>query len=148
MVYDRSNNEITQLTSDLLFDKNAAVSPTGNAIVWEKCHTTGFGCDIYSAIRNGPGDYTTRLLTGAPSEDHQPVTNGQIVVYISNQSGENDIYFQPVTGGTATHLPIPGEQRDLSIAGNLISFESQMPFGNLTQYDLFLMTSIPQSSTA
>ena len=89
-------------------------------------------------IRNAPGDYTIKLLKGDFTFDPQPVTNGQLVAYLSNQTGENDIYFQPVTGGAETHLSIPGDQRNVSISGTLISFESQMPSGNTTEYDIFV----------
>jgi hypothetical protein len=122
-VYDLNTGSVAQLTNDALFDKNPAVSPTGNAVVWEKCQTEFSGCVIYSAIQTGPGTFQTQLLAGV-GENHMPHTNGQIAVYISNKSGENDIYYQPVGGGAETHLSIPGDQRDVSISGNLIAFES------------------------
>jgi len=34
------------------------------------------------------------------------------------------VYYQPVAGGTETHLAIAGNQRDVAISGNLIAFES------------------------
>ena len=132
-VYDQSTGTVTRLTNDALFDRNPAVSPTGNAVVWEKCQPNGTGCDIYSAIQTGPGTYQTQLLTG-PGEDRLPDTNGEIVVYISDKSGENDIYFQRVGGSTEFHLAIPGDQRDVSISGDLIAFESQVQVG----YDVFV----------
>ena len=84
-----------RLTDDLLFDKNASVSPTGNAVVWEKCKTDGTECNVYAAVQTSPGEFSTRALTNAAGENRYPDTNGQIAVYISNRSGENDIYFQP-----------------------------------------------------
>lgn len=135
-VYDRTTGVVSRLTNDALFDKNAAVSPTGNTIVWEKCQTTGLGCDIYAATQTSPGVFITQPLAVGDSEERNPKTNGDIVVYVSNQSGENDIYVQPLTGGPANHLAIPGDQRDLSLAGNLLSFESLPP--GTTQYDLYV----------
>jgi len=134
-VYDLGTQTDIRLTNDLLFDKNPAVSPTGNAVVWEKCQTDGFGCNVYSAIQTSPGVFTTRLLT-AKGENRSPDTNGQIAVYISDRTGENDIYFQPLAGGAETQIAIPGDQRGLSISGNLLSFESQ-PEGQ-TEYDVFV----------
>ena len=135
-LYDVSTATLTRLTDDTLFDGNAAVSPNGNAVVWEKCQTSAFDCDVYAAIQTSPSVFTTTALTGAEGEDHQPETNGAIVVYASNRGGETDIYFQPVTGGAETRLSIPGDQRDPSISGNLIAFESQgQPF-NPTEYDI------------
>jgi hypothetical protein len=132
-VYDFSTGMVTRLTDDALFDKNPAVSPTGNAIVWEKCQTDAAGCDIYSAIQTSPGVFTTRALTGAASEDRFPDTNGEILVYTSTRGGETDIYYQPVGGGTETQIAIPGDQRDVAISENLIVFESQT-----TGYDIFV----------
>lgn len=133
-VYDLGTQTDIRLTNDLLFDKNPAISPTGNAVVWEKCQTDGFGCNVYSAVQSSPGVFTSRALTNGTGENRSPDTNGQIAVYISDRSGENDIYFQPLTGGAETRIAIPGDQRDLSISGNLISFESQ----NQTEYDVMV----------
>lgn len=133
--YDLSTGTDIRLTNDLLFDKNPAMSPTGNAVVWEKCQTDGTGCNIYSSIQTSPGVFTTRALTSA-GENRNPDTNGQIAVYISNRSGENDIYYQPLSGGTETRIALAGDQRDLSISGNLISFATQLP--NQSQYDIYV----------
>lgn len=136
-VYDRSTGNVTRLTEDFLFDRGPAVSPTGNAIVWEKCQTNGLGCDIYASLQTAPGVFTTSQLTFANGEDRFPRTNGDIAVYISNRSGENDIYLQSLAGGSEVPLSIPGDQRDLNIVGNLISFESS-PLGTNSQYDIYL----------
>jgi len=132
-VYDINTGTVTQLTNDTLLDKNPSVSPDGNVVVWEKCQPNGTGCDIYSATRTGPNAFTTQLLTAA-GEDRTPKTNGQITVYVSDKNGENDIYFQRVGSSTEMHLSIPGDQRDVSISGNLIAFESGSP----SNYDIFV----------
>lgn len=132
--YDENTGIVTQLTTDTLMDLNPSVSPDGNVVVWEKCRPDGTGCDIYSATQAGPGAFTTRLLSGA-GEDRTPDTNGQLVVYLSNQSGENDIYLRRVDGSNEMRLSIPGDQRDVRISGNLIVFESQTADRS---YDIFL----------
>lgn len=132
-VFDLNTNSVARLTNDALFDKNPAVSPTGNAIVWEKCVTDGAGCDIYSAVQTSPGVFVTQALTDATGEDRFPDTNGDVVVYTSTRGGETDIYYQPVGGGNETQIAIPGEQRDVAVSGNLIVFESQT-----TGYDIFV----------
>ena len=134
-VYDRNTGNVTPLSNDALLNRFASVSPDGRVVVWEKCQTDGTGCDIYSATQTGPGVFTTRILTGA-GEDHFPATNGEIVAYISDKSGENDIYFQRLGSSTEMHLSIPGDQRDVTISGNLIAFESggQFPLN----YDIFV----------
>ena len=137
-LYDPSTGIVTPLTNDALFDKNPAVSPNGNAIVWEKCQTDGAGCNIYAATQTSPGVFTTLALTGAAGENRFPDTNGEIVVYTSTRGGETDIYYQPVGGGTETQIAIPGEQRDVSISGSLIAFESEVQTANFPAYDIFV----------
>jgi hypothetical protein len=132
-VYDRNTGIVTQITNDTLSNRDPAVSPDGKFVVWQKCQANGSGCDIYSATQTGPGAFTTRLLTGA-GEDTAPDTNGQLVVYLSDKSGDNDIYMQRVDGSSEMHLALPGDQRDLRISGNLLVFESQTG----TSYDVFL----------
>jgi WD40 repeat protein len=136
-VYDLSLQLRVRLTNDNLFDKNPAVSPDGNSWVWEKCQTNTSGCDIYTTIRFGSGTFFTRHLTGA-GEDRGPDTNGQLVVYVSDKNGENDIYLQPVASGSEMHVPIPGDQRNVTMSGNLIAFESQVQLGNQMEYDIFV----------
>ena len=123
-LYDLNTDSVTRLTNDTLFDKNPAVSPSGNAVVWEKCQTDGLGCQIYSAIQTGPGAFTTHVLTSGTGESRMPDTNGTVAVYVSDRSGENDVYYQAVAGGPETHLSIPGDQRDVAVSGTLIAFES------------------------
>ena len=132
-VYDLTTGTVSRLTNDSLLDQVPAVSPTGDAVVWEKCQINGTGCDIYSATRTSAGTFQTQLLTGV-GEDRRPHTNGDLVVYVSDKSGENDIYFQRVGGSTEFHLSIPGDQREPTISGDLIAFESGTP-GN---YDIFV----------
>jgi hypothetical protein len=136
-VYDFNTTSVTRLTNDALFDLNPALSPTGSAVVWEKCITDApvdaIDCDIYSAIQTSPGVFTTHALTDATSEDHRPDTNGDIVVYTSNRGGETDVYYQPVGGGVETQIAIPGDQRDVRISGNMIVFESH----TATAYDVY-----------
>jgi hypothetical protein len=132
-VYDQNTGITTELTNDGLMNRDPAVSPDGKVVVWEKCQTNGTGCDIYSATQTGPGAFTTRLVTSS-GEDRSADTNGQLVVYISDKSGENDIYFQRVDGSNEMHLAVPDDQRDVRISGNLIVFESRTSFW----YDVFL----------
>ena len=121
--YDQSTATITRLTNDDLINTNPRVSPTGNVIVWQKCQHDGTGCAIYSAVQTGPGTFQTTLLTGA-GENRSPATNGTLVAYISDKNGENDIYYQRGRRSSAPFHP-PGDQRDVSISGDWIAFESQ-----------------------
>jgi hypothetical protein len=90
--------------------------------VWQKCETNLLGCNVYAAIRTSPGVFTTRALTtDGNSSSFESATNGEVAVYLSSRSGERDIYYQPLAGGSEVHLVIPGDQRDPSISGDLIS---------------------------
>src|SRR5262249_55081542 len=137
-LYDLSTGTVTRLTNDTLFDKMVAVSPTGNALVWEKSQTDGTGGDIYAAIQTSPGVFSVSALAGAAGEEHNPHTNGEVVVYTSKRAGETDIFLQPIGGGPETQLALPGEQRDPSISGNLIVFESEVPTATWPQFDIFV----------
>jgi len=137
-IYDLGTRAVTWLTDDGLYDRSAAVSPNGNAVVWEKCQNDGFNCDVYAATQTAPGVFTTVALTGAAGDELASVTNGKIAVYTSSRGGETDIYFQPVGGGAETQLFIPGHQRNPSISGDLISFESEIVVGQTAEYDIFV----------
>jgi len=133
-VYDQNTGTTTQLTSDGLLNRDPAVSPDGKTVVWEKCQGNGTGCDIYEATQTGPGAFTTRRLTDA-GEDRFADTNGQVITYLSDKSGETDVYIQRVDGSNEMHIALPGDQRDVRISGNLIVFESEVAAGS---YDVFL----------
>ena len=133
--YDLSGGTVTQLTNDSLFNRNPDVSPNGEVVTWQKCQHNLLTCDIYATIKTAPGVFTTRALTtDGYSSPYRSATNGEVAVYISDRTGEHDIYYQPVTGGTEVHLAIPGDQRDATISGELISFESGTDHG----YDTFV----------
>src|SRR5207253_922428 len=95
VVYNLATGTTTRLTNDALMDTNANVSPDGNVVVWQKCQTTGFGCDIYVAVQTAPGTFTITNLTNGAGENRDPATNGSVVVYTSTRNGETDIFYQP-----------------------------------------------------
>ena len=133
-VYDQDTGVTTRLTNDQLFDKSVDVSPTGNVLVWEKCHTDGTACDIYSAVQTAPDVFTVSALVSSPGEERDPHTNGQFVVYTSDRSGLIHVYFQPIGGGSETQIILSGNQRNPKISGNLIAFESEVG----TEYHIFV----------
>ena len=136
--YDLSTGTVTQLTNDSLVNRNPEVSSNGDAVVWSQCTSAGeFDCNVYSATRTSPGVFTTRALTAARHESvYETSTDGEVAVYVSDRTGERDIYYQPLTGGTEVHLAIPGNQFNPTISGGLISFESDnFPARNIYVYD-------------
>ena len=137
-VYGPSIDWVNQLTNDTLFDKNPALSATGQTIAWEKCQTDGVGCGIYWGYQvSPPVGYVTGLLTGV-GENHRPDTNDEFVVYTSTRGGETDIYYKPLSNSPEMQIAIPGEQRDVRISGNLIVFESQTAGSDPFFHDVFV----------
>lgn len=132
--YDLNTATVTPLTNDNMVNLWPNVSPDGDVVVWDKCRDFLVDCAVYAAAQTSPGVFTTRALTDVSSRGNFPFTNGEIVVYASNRSGENDIYYQALTGGAEVHLSIPGDQRWPRISGDLISFESQ----DASDYDIFV----------
>src|SRR5689334_2477671 len=132
--YDLSTGTVTPLTNDALANSFPNTSPDGNVVVWDKCQTNGLVCAVYAAVQTAPGVFTTKPLTDAGGRWHLPFTDGQIAVYVSDRSGENDVYYQTLASGAEVHLAIPGDQRWARISGHLITFESQDANG----YDIFL----------
>lgn len=133
-IYNLSTRTVTQLTDGSLVNKNPNVSPDGDAIVWEQCQTNELNCAVYAAVQTALGVFTTKALTQPGGTNHSPSTNGSIAVYISDRSGENDVYYQDLASGAEVHLAIPGNQRKATISGELISFESQ----NQNGFDIFV----------
>jgi hypothetical protein len=130
LVYDLATNTTSRLTADALMDTNPAVSPTGNAVVFQKCQTNGAGCNIYVATQIAPGVFSTTLLPGQTGENFNPATNGSVVVYTATRNLETHVYYQPIAGGAETQLPLTGTQRNPSVSGNLIAFDSQQVTGD------------------
>ena len=153
ITYDLSTGIVTPLTSDSLIDRSPKVSPNGNAVVWEKCQISNDGCDVYAAVRTAPGVFTTRALTTGGGEDRFPSTDGEVVVYTSDRTGERDVYYQPLDVSSEVHLSIPGDQRRATVSRHLISFESrQLLSSDIYIYDirtgtLSKATSAPHNET-
>lgn len=127
VVYDLATNAQIRLTNDAMLDQRPALSPDGSQLVWQKCQSTGLGCDIYRSSRGATGWGAPVHLTGPEGEDGAPDTNGNLVVYASTRNGETDIFYRPVGGGAETRIALPGAQQNPRIAGAYISFETVTP---------------------
>jgi Tol biopolymer transport system component len=135
VTYNLATNTTTRLTNDSLRDTNPEVSADGNVIVFQKSATNGTGSDIWVSVQTSPGVFTTSAVTGSPGEDVDPTTNGSVVAYASDRDGDFDIYLKSVGGGVETHLDLPGVQRNPSISGGGIAFESNE---SGVQFDIYL----------
>jgi len=116
-----------RLTNDLRFDSQPQVSPTGDLIVWMSCATTGtLTCDIRKATRSGSG-WAVADVTLNSDSDQNPDSDGHLIAFDSTRSGDRDIYWQSAGGGPEQRLELPGQQRNPSVSGGVIVFESVAP---------------------
>lgn len=97
------------------------VSPAGNMIVWASCPAGTFtNCSIMKSTLS-LGVWSAPAFVMNATADN-PDTDGTNIVFDSG----GDIFFQPADGGPATQLEIEGVQRNPSIAGGVIAFESDI----------------------
>jgi hypothetical protein len=117
---------LTRLSEDSVLDWMPAVSADGSTVVWNKCTGNNTGCDIWSA-RAVEGGYDVTQLTGGEGEESYPDTNGEVVAYVTRRVvdgvAESDIAWQPVGGGEAQRLALPGVDNNPSVSGPLLAFE-------------------------
>ncbi len=128
VAYDLDSGVATALSSDGVTNTNrdTAVSPDGRLVAWSKCALGGSVCEIYVSTRNADGSWSGAVQLTAPGaeEDILPDTNGAVVAYASNRSGDYDIYWQQTDGSNLRQLSLAGNQTNPNMSGSLISFES------------------------
>jgi hypothetical protein len=122
----------TQVTSDARTDQAPQVAPNGDLVVYESC---GTNCDIRQAARSG-SSWVVSSITATADEEHNPDSDGTLIVYDAVRAGDQDIAWQPVGGGPEQRLELPGSQRNPSVRDGVIAFES-VPLG-VTAADLYL----------
>jgi hypothetical protein len=156
MVDNLDTGQVTPLTNDTtLLNLEPSVSPDGSVVTWAKCAGTFSACDVWDAVLGSNGWVVHQLTTDNASE--LPHTNGQIVVYNSTRNGEEDIHWQPVSGGPEQTIPFPGPDRNPHISGNLIvfdHFDTTAPVPNWDVYayslatgTLYQITNTPTNET-
>ena len=128
VAYDLDSGVATALSSDGVTNTNrdTTVSPDGRLVAWSKCALGGSVCEIYVSTRNADGSWSGAVQLTAPGaeEDILPDTNGAVVAYASNRSGDYDIYWQQTDGSNLRQLSLAGNQTNPNMSGSLISFES------------------------
>jgi hypothetical protein len=151
---------LTRLSEDSSVDRTPAVSADGKTVAWTKCATSIDGCDIWAA-HAVEGGYEVAQLTGTEGEESQPDTNGDVVAYVTRRTvdgvTEADIAWQPVSGGDAHRLPLPGPDSNPNVSGPIIAFErrdatSTSPNFDIMLYDLrtqtfYRLTETPESES-
>ncbi|HEX8818281.1 MAG TPA: hypothetical protein VF794_00010 [Archangium sp.] len=160
--YRLDSAALTRLSEDTAVDRTPAVSMDGSTVTWTKCATSSAGCDIWAAHAVA-GGYEVLQLTGPEGEESQSDTNGEVVTYVSRSTVdgvvESDIAWQPVGGGQAQRLSLPGTDTNPNVSGPLIAFERReasagdtSPNFDITLYDLrtqtfYQLTQTPESET-
>lgn len=130
---------LVNLSNSSRTDGSPAVSPLGDAVVWESCDGGFVNCDVMKAIRSGGVWGVASVVSDTAAGERNPDTDGITVVYDSNRAGTlggGDIFFQPLSGGAEVQISMDGLQRNPSISGGVIAFESKAPGG--TTWDLFV----------
>jgi hypothetical protein len=112
-----------RVTNDTRYDQAPSVAPLGDLIVYESCQSSPGNCDVRQARWNG-SSWVVSGLTNNGEPEFNPDTDGVVVVYDAVRSGEKDIYWQPVGGGSEQVLALPGAQRNPSVSSGVIAFES------------------------
>jgi hypothetical protein len=116
---------LNNLSSSAALDMSPAVSPNGNAVVWQAC--TGSSCSILKATFNGTSWSSSVVVANVPAVNASPDTDGTSIVFDSDRAGSvdgSDIYLQSLSGGADTQLSLAGAQRNPSIADGIVAFES------------------------
>jgi hypothetical protein len=109
---------LTDVSASGLDDRSPAVSPAGDVITWSSCDS--FTCSVMKSTRTGGVWSAPSVVRAAPAAN--PDTDGVNIVYDS----AGDIFFQPVVGGADTQLVLSGVERNPSISGGVIAFESSV----------------------
>jgi hypothetical protein len=116
---------LTNLSNSAAFDSSPAVSPSGQAVVWQACSVSS--CSVLKSTFNGTSWSSAVVVANAPAVNTNPDTDGTSIAYDSDRAGSvdgSDIYFQPLSGGADTQISLNGAQRNPSISGGIIAFES------------------------
>jgi hypothetical protein len=144
MVENLDTQQVTALTSDTtLQNLEPSVSADGSVVTWVKCTSSFSGCDAWDAVLDN-GAWVEHQLT-SDSATELPHSNGQIVVYNSTRGGEQDIYWQPVSGGPEQHLVFAGPDRNPHVSGNLIVFDHFDTTASIPNWDVYAYSLATQT---
>lgn len=116
---------LANISNSVAFDSGPAVSPNGNAVVWQAC--AAGNCSILKSTFNGTSWSSSVVVANAPALNTSPDTDGTSIAYDSDRAGSvdgSDIYLQALSGGADTQLSLAGAQRNPSIANGIVAFES------------------------
>src|SRR5690242_14469083 len=139
VVENLGTQQVTPLTNDTTMQNlEPSVSPDGSVVTWAKCAGSFSACDVWDAVlgNGGMGGMVEHQLT-TDNASELPHSKGQIVVYNSTRNGEEDIYGQPVSGGTEQQITFPGPDRNPHISGTLIVFDHFDTTASTPNWDVY-----------
>jgi len=139
VIHDLTTAASVRITNDTILDGSPSVSPDGNVVTWEHCSASFSNCDILRAVKSG-AVWTVSVVSDSVDPEGNPDTNGSLVVYDSSRSGNSDIFWRPITGGSEVQLQLTSSDRNPSIAGNFIAFESRATL--LVKADIYVYDMI------
>jgi hypothetical protein len=144
VVYNLPSQTLTRLTSSGRMEEVPAISPDGNVLAWMDC-ASFTSCAIDDAVYSNGSWAANALTTTADGYCNHPDTNGTIVAYdctrTVNGVTSDNVYFQPVGGGTEQEINWGGQGEDPSVAGNFISFAGETP--GATNHQLYVAELTP-----
>lgn len=120
-----------------------AVSPTGYAVVWERCDVAFTTCAVMKSIRSGGVWGPAQVVSDTGPANLNPDTDGTTIVYDSDRPSATgqDIYFRPLSGGPEVQLQIAGEQRNPNVSQGVIAFESRLTNSSPTDIYLYVIAT-------
>jgi hypothetical protein len=137
----------TCLTASDMMNRDPAVSPDGNTVVWAKCTGLSSGCDIWAVSKNAAGGWDApRAITTGGGNDLLPDTNGVVVTYASNLDGDSDIYYSNLDGtGLTSRIALAdsggSSEENPNISGTRISFQRRAAIGQAADLYVYHLVS-------
>ena len=129
--------------SPLEIDGNPSVSPTGNAVVWERCDAAFTTCAVMKSIRSGGVWGPPQVVSDTFPTNLNPDTDGTTLVYDSDRPTATgpDIYFRPLSGGPEVQLQLAGDQHNPNVSQGVIAFESRLTSSSPTDIFLYVIAT-------
>ena len=145
VVENLDTQQVTALTQDTtLLNLEPSVSADGSVVAWAKCTGSFSGCNAWDAVLGSGGSWTIHQLT-SDNATELPHSDGQIVAYDSTRNGEQDIYWQPVSGGAEQNIAFPGPDKNPHISGNLIVFDHFDTTASTPNWDVYAYSLATQT---
>lgn len=132
--------KITQISSPSFVDHSVSWSPDGTKLAFGRCNPSQTLCDVYMINTDGTNEHP--ICSSAQDDDTPRFSpDGQQLVFVSNRSGNYDIYKCDIATGSSVEISNPATDLYPSWAPDSqhIVFSSNRDAGST--YELYLMSS-------